>query len=243
MFMEFMRGTTRVSRMSSWRIPAVIAAVICGAMIASGCSSSSSLPISKMPPISTGTGTSSQQAALLTTSDLQAIPGTPAGVELAPPSQQGTLFQDPDPRSPCGARVTLPDFSQGAKIQFDSATFAAFQIVIDLPVSEATAFTTAWQRDTRPGCPPYKSLTNTGSSQTADLVASIPMPSLVDQATGAGMTITSNGQTVNSYGLILRSGGRLELDVLIAPAPLPDPLVKGFAQRAESKLKASLAAP
>jgi hypothetical protein len=43
------------------------------------------------------------------------------------------------------------------------------------------------------------------------------MPRLVDQATGALLTVDENGQTVDAYGMVLRSGGRLELDVLISP--------------------------
>ena len=177
----------------------------------------------------------------MTTNELQALPGAPAGLTVAP-SRKGSLFQDPDPRSPCGARVTLPDFSQGTQIQFQSATLAAFQVVVDQPVPGAAAFVTAWQKDTRTGCSPFTSRTNTGSTQISQLVASIPMPTLVDQATGAWSTINDNGQTVDSYGMILRSGGRLELDVLITQAPLPLSFVAGFAREAESLLKASLSA-
>jgi hypothetical protein len=139
--------------------------------------------------------------------------------------------------------VTLPDFSQGTQIQFQSATMVAFQVVVDQPVAGAAAFVTDWQKDTRTGCPPYTSRTNTGSTQISQLVASIPMPSLVDQATGAWSTVNDNGQTVDSYGMILRSGGRLELSVLITQTPLPLPFVVGFAREAESRLKASLSSP
>jgi len=185
-------------------------------------------------------GTLSQRSALLTGSNVMAIPGGPPGLTVTTPSRQGALFQDPDPRSPCGARVTLPDFSQGAQVQLDAASFVAFQVVVDLPVSEATAFATAWQKDTRPGCPPFLSKSNTGSSQIADLVSPVPMPALADQATGTWSTLNDNGQTVNSYGLVLRTGGRLAFDVLIAPAPLPEVFVVGFAYEAEFKLKGSL---
>jgi hypothetical protein len=229
-----------LSPVSIWRVPAVMALLVAAATVAASCSSSPSAPRSKTPLLAPGRGTSSQRAALLAAADFALIPGSPAGVEVTPASQRATLFQDPDARTPCGERVTLPDFSQGAQVQFDSTTFAAIQVVIDLPGSEATSFITAWQKGTRAGCPPYISKTNTGSSQIADLVAVIPMPNLVDQATGTWSTLNDNGQTVNSYGLILRSGRRLEFDVLIAPAPLPEAFVLGFARLAESALKNSL---
>ena len=157
------------------------------------------------------------------------------------PSQKGTLFQDPDPTSPCGARVALPDLSQSAHVTFDAASFGAFQVVVDEPVQKATAFATAWQRDTRPGCPPSTSRTSTGSTQTSHLVGPISMPRLVDQETGALLTVNDNGQTVDAYGMVLRSGGRLELDVLISPVPLTQTFVLGFARAAESKLRRSVA--
>jgi hypothetical protein len=220
------------------------AALVCTAMVAAGCSSSPassrSSPPAKAAPLPIGSGASTLKAALLSAADLQAIQGAPAGIEITPPSSQGSLFQDPDPRSPCGARVNLPDFSQGAKVQFQSPTVAAFQVVIDEPVAQATSFATVWQRGTRPGCPPFMSRTSNGSSQIADLVAPIALPHLVDQATGAWSTINDNGQTVNSYGLVLRSGGRLEFDVLFAPAALAQTFVVGFARAAESALKGSL---
>ncbi len=156
------------------------------------------------------------------------------------PSQKGTLFEDPDPTSPCGARVTLPDLSQSAHVTFDAAAFGAFQVVVDEPASMATAFATAWQSDTRPGCPPYTSRTNTGSIQISELLDSIPVPRLVDQATGALIMVNDNGQTVDTDAMVLRSGGRLELDVLISPRPLAEAFVVGFARAAESKLKGSL---
>jgi hypothetical protein len=220
------------------RVSEVVAAFICTAGLVSGCSTAPSSPPSKSAPLPTGTGTSSQQTALLTASEVSAIQGAPTGVEVVP-SQKGTLFQDPDPRGPCGAKVILPDLSQSAHVTFDAASFGAFQVVVDQPVSMATAFATAWQRDTRAGCPPYTSRTNSGSTQISELLDLIPMPSLVDQAAGAFITVNS-GQTVDTYAMVLRSGGRLELDVLISPGSLAEAFVVGFAQAAESKLKRSL---
>jgi hypothetical protein len=139
-----------------------------------------------------------------------------------------------------GQRVTLPDLSQSAQVTFDAASFGAFQVVVDQPVPMATAFATAWERDTRPGCPPYANRTNTGTTQISELVGSITMPGLVDQATGAALTVDDNGQTVDTSAMVLRSRGRLELDVLISPGPLTEGFVLGFARAAESKLKGSL---
>jgi hypothetical protein len=227
-----------VLRSTLWR---AITIVVFGASLVSGCATSApSLPPSKTPALPNGGGTPSQQAALLTTSDLRAIPEMPGNARVSPPSKQGTLFQDPDTTSPCGARVTVPNLSNGANTQFESAIFAGFQSVVDLPLEAAVSFTTAWETDTRTGCPPYKTQTNTESTQTSDLVATIPMPNLVDQATGAWLTITNMGQTFDAYEFLLRSAGRVDLVVLFGPNPLPNDLPNELAKRMETKLKASL---
>ena len=222
------------------RASAVLSALFGATSVLSGCSSAPSSPASNSAALPPGPATSSQQFALLTARDVSAIPGAPGGVAVVP-SEKGTLFQDPDPRSPCGARVTLPDLSQSAHVTFDAASFGAFQVVVDQSVQKATAFATAWQRDTRPGCPPSTSRTSTGSTQISQLVGPISMPRLVDQETGALLTVNDNGQTVDAYGMVLRSGGRLELDVLISPVPLTQAFVLGFALAAESKLRRSVA--
>jgi hypothetical protein len=218
-------------------LPSLGAALLCVAGVVAGCSSPSKAP-TNTPLLQPGSGTSSERAALLTTSEVLAIPGAPSDAVVTP-GQRNVLFEDPDPRAPCGARVTIPDLSQGVDIQIASSSLVGVQIVVDMPETDAAAFVTAWEGNSRTGCPPYVSQTNTGVSQINELTALIPMPDLVDQATGAWITVNSRGQTANTYGMILRSGGRLELDVLIAPQPLSMTFVVGFARAAESALKSS----
>ena len=212
-----------------------VAVLIGAASLVSGCSSTP--PASTSAPLPATNGAATQRA-LLTARQVSALAAAPLGVRVVP-NQKGTLYRDPDPRSPCGATVRLPDLSHSAHVTFDAASFGAFQVVVDEPPRRAAAFVTAWQRDTRPGCPPVTSRTSAGSTQLSALVEPIAMPTLVDQATGAFMTVQDAGHTVDTYAMVMRWRGRLELDVLISRVPLAAVFVIGLARAAEADLKGS----
>jgi hypothetical protein len=176
----------------------------------------------------------------LTTNDLRAIPGAPTQIEVDSSKQPSGVYRDPDQIAPCGEKLEIPASSRTEIRQFGAATVDGFQLVVDVSVAKATAFVTAWQKDTRPGCPPSRSLTNTGSTQSQVLVSSIPLPRLVNQETGALLRITNMGQTLDAYGLIFRSGGRIALDVFLCAQPLPTAFGNGFVLKAEMMLNASV---
>jgi len=223
------------------RVVLSLAALFGGAVILCGCSSDPApSSLSTTPAIPTDMGTASERAALLTTAELTEIPGLPPGISVNAPSSQGALFEDPDPTSPCGTPVAHLDLADAANNEIVSSSLNGFQSVIDLPVREAMAFITAWKAGTRPGCPPYTSVTNTGVSETSDLVTSLVPPHAVDQAACAWLRITEMDQTINTYWLVLRAGGRLEFDLLASPTAQSTGVVDAFAQAAELKLKSSL---
>jgi hypothetical protein len=210
------------------------------AVALTGCSSPSSALRSKTPAIRTGTGTASEKKALLTTADLQGIPGAPADITVDSPKQPTTVYQDPDEIGPCGRKLAIPKSSQRAISEFGTATFNGFQMVIDVSVGRATAFVTAWKNDTRPGCPPSSSRTNTGSTQTQELLSVVPLPHLVNQETGALLRISNSGHTLVAYALVFRTGGRLEFDAFFGAQPLSSAFGNGFALKAETVLNASV---
>lgn len=211
-------------------------------LAACGCGTStpSSSPTSLTSPLPANVGTQSLKAALLTTHDLQAVPGAPADIRTTEPTGASSVFTDPDPRGPCGARIPYPDFSTGATLAIQSSQLAGAEVAVDLPGAHAADFLSAMQADTHSGCPAYRSTTNIGTTQTARFIAPLPMPASVDQAIGDQMSITSGGQTVDVYILAVRSGKRLEFFFLLSPAPLAKSFVYGLATAAGSKLKASM---
>jgi hypothetical protein len=209
---------------------------------ACGCSTStpSSSPTSLTSPLPLNAGSQSLKAALLTTNDLEAVPGAPADIRTIEPTGASSVFTDPDPRGPCGAHIPYPNFSTGATLAIQSSQLAGAEVAVDLPGSQAADFLSAMHADTHPGCPAYRSTTNIGTTQTATFIAPLPMPASVDQAIGDQMSITSGGQTVDACLLAVRSGKRLEFAILSSPAPLAKSFVYGLAIAVAAKLKASM---
>jgi hypothetical protein len=218
----------------------VVGLAAIAAVALAGCGTTPAPLRSDTPTIPTSTGTASEKQALLTTADLRAIPGAPAGIEADPSGGGNTLYRDPNQIGPCGEKLPLPVSSSTAVRPFDSATLEGFQVIVDLPVATATAFVTAWQKDTRPGCPASRSVTNTGSTQTQSLVSSLSLPTLVDQASGALLQLSTMGHTFDTYALVFRTGGRLEVDALIATRPLSAEFGNGFVTEAEKTLNSSM---
>jgi hypothetical protein len=209
---------------------------------AGGCGTStpSSSPTSLTSPLPANVGTKSLNAALLTTNDLQAVPGAPSDIRTIEPTGPNSVFTDPDPRGPCGAHIRYPDFSTGATLAIQSFRLAGTEVAVDLPGAQAADLLSAMQADTHVGCPAYRSTTNVGTTQTARFIASLPMPASVDQAIGEHMSITSGGRTVDAYLLAVRSGKRLVLFLLLSSAPLAKSFTSRLATAAAAKLKASM---
>jgi hypothetical protein len=214
----------------------LIAVGACGC----GTSTPSSSPTSLTTPLPVNAGSQPLKAALLTTNDLEAIPGAPADIRTIEPTGASSIFTDPDPRGPCGAHIPYPNFSMGAALAIQSTQLAGAEVAVDLPGSQAAEFLSAMQADTTSGCPAYRSTTNIGTTQTARFIAPLPMPASVDQAIGDQMTITSGGRTVDAYLLAVRSGKRLEFAILYSPAPLAKSFVYGLTTAVAAKLKASM---
>lgn len=210
---------------------------------ASGCGTStpSSSPTSLTAPFPANAGTQSLKAALLTTNDLQAVPGAPSDIRTTAPTGANSVFRNPDPRGPCGAHIPYPNFSTAATLAIQSSQLTGVEMAVDLPGAQAADFLSAMQADTHLGCPAYRSTTNIGTTQTARFIASLSMPASVDQAIGDQLSITSGGYTADVYVLAARSGKRLAFYLLGSPAPLAKAFISRLATAAAARLKASMA--
>jgi hypothetical protein len=245
---SFSKGTSGIVPSSNLRgnvdITVKLRHIMIGLTVAaaSGCSTStpSSSSTSLTSPFPANAGTQSLKAALLTTNDLQAVPGAPSDIRTIEPTGANSVFTDPDPRGPCGAHIPYPNFSTGATLAIQSSQLAGAEVAVDLPDAQAADFLAAMQADTHFGCPAYRSTTNTGTTQTARFIASLSMPASVDQAIGDQFSITSGGHTVDVYLLAIRSGKRLDFLLLLSPAPLAKSFISRLATAATAKLKASV---
>ncbi len=186
---------------------------------------------SQTPRLRTGSRTALADA-LLTTGDLRSVRGLPADIEAV--SLDGlALFEDPDPRGPCGARIDQPDFARGQGVGLRSDQVAGFIAVVRLSVAQARAYMKALVADTRLGCPPHERRTNTGSIQRVKRVKAVDIG---DQGSAARVTITSEGKTVDALQIAVRRADRVVVLVLFSSAALPDDTVRALASRVFRRL-------
>ena len=89
------------------------------------------------------------------------------------------LFENPDPRGPCGAVSRQPQFAGASGRALTGASLSLVQLVMT---------TTAEQRDDlkemigdrHPACGPYQSTTNRGDQQTVSEIAFVDLPGAKD---------------------------------------------------------------
>lgn len=214
-----------------------MAAAVFSLVLLGGCDSGDERGESRTPRIRSGPVTELTDA-LLTTQDLRAVRGLPRDLEAVSP-EGVELFENPDPRGPCGAKVRYPDFARGQVVGLRSASAGGLEAVFRLPVAQATAFVRSLAADTRMGCPPHEAKTNTGSVQRVTLVKEVDIGSLGDQRTAALLRIVNKGQTAYVASVAVRHGDRVAVVALFAPARASDDVVKAIALRASDRLRAA----
>jgi hypothetical protein len=146
------------------------------------------------------------------------------------------LFADPDPRGPCGTKIAQPDLSGAAGESLTGAVNGA-ELIVRPGLATAEGYVSAMERDTRPGCARWQSMTNTGAMQTGQLLAEVPLSVPVDQATASVMKLTSVGQTFVATGILLREGGTLSVTIMLSSAVPPVPALQLLALKEADRLR------
>lgn len=187
------------------------------------------------PRVTEGTAPADLKTKLLQPEDLQGIRGLPSDLRVVP-VESANLFENPDPRGPCGAKVDQPDLSGGASLAFQARTATGFQMVGEVPEDQARAFLDATAADSRPGCPPWQSRTDTGANQTGEFLGTVDLGLPADVATAANIHVTSAGSEAYGTEIIVRSGGTLSVVVLLAGAPAPPSVTRDLAATAARRL-------
>ncbi len=234
------RQRERGRRMTGWRMTACIAVLGALALPAASCTSVPTRTAqSTTPRITTGVPSPGLPTALLTVAALSPLPGAPAGIAVSP-ANAAAVYQDPDPRTPCGEPAPLPDLTHAAGISISTSTLTGFEFAVDLPTTTAAAaLESTIAAGTRPGCPPSSSQTNTGSSELTTLDSAIPLPGLVDSGTGAALTVSNSGQTFAAVEFLLQKGPRICLLVLFGAAAPAAEFDAALGRAAESQLARS----
>lgn len=173
--------------------------------------------------------------ALLTTDDLRAIEGLPFDAAVVALTDL-SVYVDPDPRGPCGAKVPVLDLTSGAGVGIQSASVQGVELVALSDATTATAYLDARVADARAGCPEYETTTNRGVTQKVKLDRIIALRLDVDQSLATQRAILV-GDKVTSVTLIeLRRGGIVAKLGLFAGTPITAATVQAVAARVAERL-------
>jgi hypothetical protein len=198
---------------------------------------------SQTPPLHFGGRVPALKNVLLTAGDIEAVPLAPPNVDVSKVNDASGLYQDPDPRLPCGRKASNPKvgLNHAVEEQVSLPEVLGFEAVVDLPRSRISYLLKQYESDDRVGCS-FQSKTNTGSVQTSKLVRLLPMPHLVSHAVGLIEVITNNGHTFGVYEMVMIEGTRVAALSLLAAAPVHTSFVLALARVAEERLLGNIGA-
>jgi hypothetical protein len=141
---------------------------------------------------------------------------------------------------PLRAKISVPPLRLGALVAYRSKAPAEVdERIVDLPVGVAERLVGAYARDTRPGCPAYRTATPFGHPQENQFFRSIALPSLGDQRLAVTIRIRPvvRGQrSVYGTGILIREGDRLAFITLAGLRPQSPRVVRAVAIRAVSDM-------
>ncbi len=181
-----------MSRTPRRRLPVGLAALT-AAILLSACGSDA--PRSQTPQIVIDDG-SPLADLLLTVDDVAPISGFD-GVERRELDEL-SLFENPDPRGPCGTPVTPPSFQPAAGRALSGATINLIQVIAPATPADRD-YLEALIADQGPPCDGYTSTTNTGATQTVSDIT-------VYAATGEGVLGVAWTNLVEVEGDFLYAG-------------------------------------
>ena len=190
------------------------------------------------PQITEGADDPELTGSLISLAEIESSPQSPRGL-IEQPVEDASLFENPDPRGPCGASVSQPAFKDAAIVAFSTTQppYASINNAVwDLPNREAEEFLEAWREDIRPDCPPFVSKTPFGE-QRAEFLKEIPLPELADDALAASSRIIVEGQpTLYAGAALLRDGTRLSIVSVFSEDPIFPRFIQAIAKVAADKL-------
>ena len=203
----------------------VIAAGVAAMTACSGGSTTTAIP-SNTPHIRSTAA--SLRPGLITTKDLRSVPDLPT---LEPvPLKQTNAFENPDPRGPCGAKISQPDLSKGATAVFESqAPLTLSDTVLNLGTAAATNYLSTLLADARPGCPPYESTTRQGQTQTVTPSAFLDPLNAGAQRLVVLEKATVNDQTGYLGYAVVRRDGLIAITMVVSALPVSSDTIQALA--------------
>lgn len=209
-------------------------------LVASACTNEQSPeegPTPTAPQITEAAEDPALIGSLLSLEELEGASRAPSGL-IQQPVQDASLFENPDPRAPCGARIDQPAAKDAAIAAFATAQppqLTLFHMVWNLPEGEAQALVEGVRSDINPNCPPFVSKTPTGE-QRAQFLKEIPLSGLGSDAVAASLRITVSGLSAYAVLAVVRDGTRLSLLSVFSEDPVSARFVRDVAAATAKKL-------
>ena len=157
---------------------------------------------SNTPRITLGEPPADFAGLLLSETDMEAVDGLQDAE--ANDVDDIEVYENPDPRGPCGARLAAPPAPDAGRVLTAGGITALHLVYAD--ASEIDRHIDVLEGDLWPGCGPHESLTNVGAVQQVAEPVALDTTGVGDRAVGWTTAITVDGETAH-VGLVLAIGG------------------------------------
>jgi hypothetical protein len=141
---------------------------------------------------------------------------------------EAVLLRNPDPRGPCGARISIPDPSDGAATEFKGPELTIYAITLSTP--DGQHWIDQVRADSRPGCGAYDSQVALRGAQTVTPLGTIGLPAVGDDRIAYDSRVTTSTEHVVGTFVLVRHGGLLTALTMFSKKPVPEATVAGLAQ-------------
>jgi hypothetical protein len=166
--------------------------------------------------------------ALLSGSQLRRVPGF--STASVTPFAAVKVFEDPDPRGPCGGNVPVLKLDDAVGLSWSAQTIrGGAQLVIRRPAGEVKRYLTARLSDIRPQCDIYTTKTAEGVTQEVKYEGAIRVAPQADQSLAVVTAIKINGEVRAATAIEVRRGDVLSRTVIFTEAPMDNTIVRGIA--------------
>jgi hypothetical protein len=191
-----------------WKTLAALGVILA---LGAGCSSGAGEKTSSTPPVESTAN--ELEPGLLTLQQVRTALALPNYRRTKP--EPMNLRDNPDPRGPCGAKIADPPYDNAAVATFRDKKSVLVEVVVEPGERKASDYIAALQADSKPGCPPFESKTNTGATQRMEPTM-VPLPPTADGASAVGGIVTVGSRRAVLVGVVVRDGGRLAISQLVA---------------------------
>jgi hypothetical protein len=172
---------------------------------------------------------------LLTQTQLRQVPGLSSATVTS--LKQATLFQDPDPRGPCGASVPVVSLQDAAGVAIKASTIrSGAEFVSRLKPGAAKRYLDARMANTTSGCPEYVTTTHQGVKQRVLLVRIVRLHKEFQQALAVVTAIKIADSVRAATEIEVRHDDILARTVIFTSRPMDNVTVRGIASLMERNL-------